>query len=117
MKIKFRAEVWKETLLFQVLEMDEKFRKRGNTFSIKEDDRTFNKVSSAAYPVIRPDSKTVYLWGELQECDTKHTSYTFVSETQAQIARLDLIYILKQWSKNWKGFTEEPLPASNIIEF
>lgn len=104
-KIKFKLWRTGETLCFQVLDMDERFRNADAWTS----EKTKVRICSAAWPEIdfKDGDRDVYLWGS--EVDNDHDVYRmeFDSVAEAIRAQADIIAALEDWAENWTNFESD----------
>ena len=119
MKIKFRIEVWEKTVLFQILEMDARFRYRGGPkdekkYKVKISPRHIQYVESLSCPEIT-DCR-LYLIGENKEKDHSIIQKQCNSVKSAFELKTDIIYALQEWAKNWEGFKKDKKEALKTDE-
>ena len=99
MKIKFILKTLEDDqLLFQVLEMDERFRDR-NSF------KTSNgwNVISGGGPDLNWPMKTIFLQGVVRARDKQAQVFVAISPEQV---KSEIIAALQDWAANWEGFEE-----------
>lgn len=107
MKIKFILKTLEgNQLLFQVLEMDERFRrgKDGGTEVFKA--RNGWRVGSLDSPNIEPVGKTIFLRGRKLEKDKKATIITASFDRDAVALKSEIIAALQDWAVHWGGFQD-----------
>jgi len=112
-KGKFRIEVWEgNQIVFQVLEMDERFRREReeHIFTASNGIRVKSYSHSAIYS--RKEIKEVYLRGSETGMDFLVTSAT-VASPERETARLKTA--LKEWAEKWKGWGEDSGKEGNIL--
>ncbi len=97
-KIKFRLEKWEKALVFQVLEMDERFK--NTTWEAK------NGLDIVS--MLCPDVTERGLWlrGGSKDSDIRVASQLFVSDAERDARYDTIIAALKDWALNWPGFKE-----------
>lgn len=112
-KITFRLEKWEKAVVFQVLDMDERFRTSGNSKIY-----SFHPlgVGSGSYPSL--NSSSVFLRGYCVEDDFKVAGAQFESNAMRDAYYCDVLSSLKAWANNWEGWKEDAprcacAPATN----
>jgi hypothetical protein len=114
--IKFRLEKWENNLVFQILEMNEKWR---NSFEFQNNKNTiFKRVESVSEPQLIRD--IVYLRGSDLDLDFVVSSMYFPSKEECDTAYNEIISLLKEASDHWdkyRGFDKKVEINSNIFEF
>jgi len=105
MKLKYRLEKWEKALVFQVLEMDERFRSDNsmcvcNCFVSKNG----VKVYSADFPVIDND---VFLMGYSWSEDNNVSSFDFDSNKERDEHFDRIQEAIEDWANNWKGWGDK----------
>lgn len=100
--IKYR--LWQEgkVVKFQILWMDERFR-RGNKYATS----TKMTICSDIHPEINYDAKTLYLQGNSTHANNDIVGNEFGSYQKASKFIADIHQALEEWSNNWEGFKEE----------
>lgn len=123
MKGKFRIEIIEpHYLLFQVLEMDERFRV-DKTKAPYNYYRASNKwiVRSYIYPTINPYLWEVNVWGRRREKDTLPFVLNCWTEEQAKEIKENILIALKEWAERWSGWgkkdEDEQKLDNHIYEF
>lgn len=117
-KIKFRLERWGNTVLFHIIEMDERFRcsvgaKRSNEFSspissIGIDIVSCNGPSLIGNPLGPHDENNVlFLRGSAVEEDNRVCLRVFESAEDAEVYKQKILEALADWAKNWPGFKDD----------
>jgi hypothetical protein len=106
-KIKFRLEVWENILLFQILEMDERFR----CDSTEKDPKQFKArngvvIASSVVPGLYI-GKEVYLHGAHKASNKSAVSINMVSREKAEEYKEEILEALADWAENWEGWSEE----------
>lgn len=101
-KIKFRLEVWETTIIFQVLEMDERFKHIDNTFTSKNG----IEIWSHSSPELACETK-IYLRGIYKEDALRISFLECESKENAIKTKQNIIIALKDWAENWVGFKED----------
>ncbi len=110
-KIKIRLEVWGSSLVMQVLEMDERFRRGGLNSPNDYLTRSGIKISSWVVPAL--DVGGVYLFGSQKEYDNGIGTRLYNSNREAEEKRTDILLALKEWANNWEGFKEDKVEETN----
>lgn len=100
-KIKFRLEVWENSVVFQVLEMDERFRNYANSFNAK------NKINIYSFHWVEISETCIYLRGEKKDGDFDVCKLSFENAKDAEEFANKILVALKDWSENWEGFKDE----------
>lgn len=106
-KIKFRLEVWGSTVLFQVLEMDERFRCNNENPFLEHTAKNGICVYSEDIPFLALSSASIYLRGrnicgdEYVSCSRQET------DSEAYEFAQKIIEALKDWAENWEGWIED----------
>lgn len=108
-KIKFKLLKFEKALVFQVLEMDERFR---NQNSLKEFKSKNIDIFSAAGPNINSTKNAIFLRGSNKDNDLKITTELFKSNSDRDKHFDKIIAALQDWAENWEGF-KEPEPVIN----
>ena len=118
-KIKFRLAWWGRTVLFQVLEMDERFR------SLRDEKERIHRaqnglvIRSRACPHLSTDN--VYLRGVNEQWDDSVAQIEFDDDRKAMEHAENIIWALRDWAENWEGWgneeteTDDDIP--NVYEF
>lgn len=101
-KLKFKLEVWESIVLFQVLEMDERFRSLEGGPSLRYKASSGLTVVSVCSPGI--GSNTIHLRGEDTDDDLKPDTFTFDSPRRAEEYKQKALSALSEWAENWEGF-------------
>jgi hypothetical protein len=113
-KIKFRLEVWETSLVFQVLEMDERFRS----------EKTFKAsngiiIGSINTPSI-DDSDTSNLRGKYKRRDYWVSCLNYNTKEKAEETKAQILEALKEWAEKAPEFQEDkstPEQEGSIYEF
>lgn len=118
-KIKIRLEVWKNVVIMQILEMDERFRnERLKSYAPEFESSNGYLVRSSSQSSL--GKNYIYLRGIDKGYDYDISSKIFNTEKEAESYKKDIICALKDWSENWPGFKENsimPTSDSNIYTF
>ena len=117
-KIKFRLEVWDKTVVFKVLEMDERFRSRAGLES-----KAYH--SKVGLDVVSEDSPeltlyTVLLRGKIERQDFHVATLQLKSKTEAEDYCQKVVTALLDWVENWFAWLGEPEAeddTTNVFEF
>lgn len=123
-KIKFRLEVWKTSVVFQVLEMDERFRYAAD----KDGPDGLNRFESANGFSVSSQLSTclfvnsVYLRGEDRSLDDLVRCILLSSHEEAEAYYSNVLYALRDWAENWEGWrdgeeNEHDDDMPNVFEF
>ena len=121
-KIKFRLEVWGSTVLFQVLEMDERFR-----CGVYDEQLDYTSKKAGGFVVMSLDSP--YL-GDYFIClrglnkdkdDDVVQRKVYGGQREVESYAQNIYTALRDWAENWEGWiedekNEEELPG-NVYEF
>jgi len=120
-KIKFRLENWGKTVLFQVIEMDERFRAERDKKNIFHSECGLVVGSFDAPGFDFDDNNLLYLRGYLKKCDDNVCVKIFYCEKDAKDYCLKIICALRDWAENWEGWEENEAdtkePRENVYEF
>lgn len=104
MKVKYRLAVWETTVIFQVLDMDERFRCSDLKYPNIQVTGGLD-VMSVGYPKLTKN--IAYLWGYTKSYDHNISDIKFETSEEAQQYAKKVHYALWHWAKNW--FNEEPV--------
>ena len=121
-KIKFRLEVWGSTVLFQVLEMDERFR-----CGVYDEQLDYTSKKSGGFVVMSQDSPDlgnyyICLRGLNKDRDDDVVQVKICGgQKQAESYAQNIYTALRDWAENWEGWiedekNEEELPGK-VYEF
>jgi hypothetical protein len=108
MKIKYRLEKWEKAIVFQILEMDERFRTTedgpgdGIKYVCKTNDML---VRSSSYPRLEAD--IIWLRGEDKEDDLDIICRLFDTNKERDIYYSKVQAALNDWANNWEGWSKE----------
>lgn len=107
MKLKYRLEKWERALVFQVLEMDERFRRKFPADELL----THDEVRSFSCPEI--NYSFIFLWGTDKIGDMRVSHLRF-DDNEKRDARFEEIHAqLADWAANWEGWKEvTPFPST-----
>lgn len=113
-RIKFYLKRVHKTLVFAVLEMDDKFRNRdesGVSYVAK------NKfvVLSRDVPSISPGA--IYLWGRDVSGDTRIRLYECEGVEEAEDMERKVIEAIRDWAVNWEGWSNTKSQDPNTYIF
>jgi hypothetical protein len=115
--IKFQLTKFEHVLVFQILEMNEKWRDFGELY-INENNKYFKNVYSIGYPQF--DEDDLNLRGRYKEDDYLLTIRRFDSNKDRDEAYLEIVNLLREcsevWDKRPKGIGISN-PYSDIYEF
>lgn len=108
MKLKYRLEIWETTLLFQVLEMDERFRGHNNSENTHFTRSVNVKIKSRNHPCLamESDSNILYLQGGITESDLVISQMRFPTKEVARTNFNRIQAALADWAANWEGWKE-----------
>jgi hypothetical protein len=107
-KIKFRLEVWGSTVLFQVLEMDERFRCR-----VYDEKLDYISKKAGGFFVVSQESpylgpKYICLRGLNKDRDDDvGQRKIYGGQREAESYAQNIYTALKDWAENWEGWGEE----------
>lgn len=107
-KIKFKLVKFERALVFQVLEMDERFRNKHEDGSINFKSKKSLNIISLDGPAIFEDR--IYLRGRFDMFDFDVGHMPFESNTKRDEYYNQVLEALKDWAENWQGWNE---PAQN----
>lgn len=101
--IEYRLEVWENpdgtaTLLFQVLKMNEKFRRLPGS-DVNTVHTNGHKVKSISYPQIETSAKSIVLRGADNDLDNRVANATFENIEKAKYEKSEIEKALKEWSE------------------
>lgn len=120
-RIRIRLEIWKTSLVMQVLEMDESFRVKKSYSAPHEYYATVGiRVTSMCRPEIYETTK-IYLRGYDRKDDLKVVVCQCGNAKEARDLKNKILLALEEWSKNW--FNPPDVKSSaipndeNIYEF
>lgn len=103
-KTKCKLKIKGNTLEFQILEMDERFRSElatgFNSFKSENEWRIISLIN----PVLNPGKKEIHLRGIDRRKDYNEVLWILNSEQEAKQAKAEIIEALKDWAKNWEGW-------------
>ena len=105
-KIKFYLKKLEKALVFQILEMDEKFRAQTEEDRVEFKYRQFS-ICSKANPSISDNESILYVRGYNRKEDFKITTLTFKSNNERDEHFKRILTTLTQWAKKWPGW-EQP---------
>lgn len=112
MKLKYRLEIWETTVVFQVLEMDERFREQ-SYISTKGNLAIMSSVAPSL------DYETAWLRGYAKKLDNSVALLRFDTPLEAGDYYCRVHESLKNWAENWEGFQKEKpepeLPEENVF--
>jgi len=115
-KIKFRIERWGNSIVFQVLEMDERFRSNDgkNNYFVHPNGIT---IASIWGPEL--DDRYVHLWGNGEEEDNKVVVRVCDTEEEAVEYKRKVVVALKSFAKHWAGWEDDSdkIEDKTIYEF
>jgi len=103
-RIKCRLEVWGQKLMFQILDMDNRFRSRNGRGYPSYHTGNGWRIGSAYSPEISVRDKDLYLRGRSRESDLEIVSHSFSTQLKAEQARDKIKEALKDWAQNWEGW-------------
>jgi putative SOS response-associated peptidase YedK len=120
-KIKFLLAQAGRTLVFEVYEMDERFRTSGKRPHFKYVASNGIAVISSSFPQINKNNDEVYLRGKNASRDEECSILTFDTIEEAKAYHSRVLEALKEWAADWEGWsvpakTTEPNP-SNVYTF
>ena len=119
-KIKFLLAQTRRSLVFEVYEMDERFRTSGKRSNFKYVASNGIAVISSSFPSLDRDDE-VYLRGKNASRDQECSILTFDTIEEAKVYHNKILEALKEWAADWEGWsvptkTTEPNP-SNVYTF
>jgi hypothetical protein len=103
-KIKYRLEKWENALVFQVLEMDERFRSGNKGANSHRRPSRYNVTSYCAPSII--GSEVVHLRGSDKSMDLYISTHTFSSNKERDEYFDEIQDALADWAANWEGWRE-----------
>jgi hypothetical protein len=124
MKIKFKLVKFEKALAFQVLEMDERFRRKDDA----KDEYIF-KASNLMeiISICEPDLLGPWSLGDLTIClrgtkkykDFKVDAFLFQDNYQRDECHDKIINALREWAEKWEGWnnTESPAIDGDVFTF
>ena len=110
-KIKFRIEVWEKEVVFQVLEMNERFRSSGSKVNCF---KCSNGIAILSMSIPGIELCSVWLQGDSKRYDTRVYTLSFDTPEAAEEYKNKVIEALRDWAENWEGWGEE---KKTIYEF
>ena len=118
-KIKFRIEAWGSVVLFQILEMDERFRRNWGKPNYTFQPKDGLTVVSCENPELRINE--IYLRGTVNGMDGRVASLTFETKKDAEDYCQKVVNSLRDWARNWEGWGNEEIETDddipNVYEF
>lgn len=114
-KIKFRLETWGSIVLFQILEMDERFRRKWGEPQYKFQPKDVLTVISCENPGLRINE--IYLRGTLNGMDGRVASLTFKTKKEAEDYCQKVVNSLRDWAQNGCCWTKAEDDTPNVFEF
>ena len=118
-KIKFRLEVWDKTVVFQILDMDERFRRLDGEWNKEFVSENWLNVMSEGSPMLT--NNVLFLRGVRDNNDCNAVSKSFLTREEANEYCQKVINSLLDWAENWEGWgneeaeTDDDIP--NVYEF
>lgn len=109
MKLKYNLSKFEKALVFQVLEMDERFRSKLDDEGISFRTKNGMWVRSVCNPVI--DKGEIFLQGQTTELDGQVTIKHFDTNKQRDKFFDQMQGALADWAENWEGFRESKKAA------
>ena len=103
MKARIRFVKFEQALAMQVLEMDEKFRKK-DKFDPQFETSNGVKIFSACSPCISSLMVEIFLRGYDKEEDLCVSSKHFSSNTERDDYLCEVLFALEEWSEKWAGW-------------
>jgi len=124
-KIKFiLKKMGGNQLIFQILKMDERFRKQDRADKNIEHTCYHNidekpmKVISADQPCLGIDPNAIYLWGADRTYDYKIVTRWCGSRKVLDQTHAKILKAITDWANNWHGFHEhQPVPSEDKDTF
>jgi len=120
-KIKFLLAQTRRTLVFEVYEMDERFRTSGKRSNFKYIASNGIAVISSSFPQIDKNDDAIYLHSKNASRDEEYSILTFDTIEEAKVYHSRVLEALKEWAADWEGWsvpvkTTEP-NSSNVYTF
>lgn len=115
--IKFNLIRLERSLVFQILEMDERFRSTSPTMENEYVSNNGIHVFSSESPDVKPYTSNLYLRGRSKKDDFNASIVNFKSNDQRDALAIKIIATLEDWSSNWPGFKTDEVVLDKDVYY